>query len=165
MSMKAMAAVMAFVAGEPVNVARVCRDCGISRKTFYKYVARCRVEGAAGFEERSRRPLTFPGAVAGDVEDAVVAERKELADEGHEHGATTIQYWLGKDQQFKGRVPSVATVHRILVRRGFVLPQPEKSEVVVATLRSASAERVVAGRLHRVGDRRRRAGQGVQLPR
>jgi transposase InsO family protein len=126
MSMRAMAAVMAFVADEPVNVAQVCRDCRISRKTFYKYVARCRVEGTAGFEERSRRPLTFPGAVAAEVEDAVVARRKELADDGHEHGATTIQYWLGKDRRFKGRVPSVATVHRILVRRGFVLPQPEK---------------------------------------
>lgn len=126
MSMKAMAAVMAFVAEEPVNVAQVCRDCQISRKTFYKYVQRCRVEGPAGFEERSRRPHTFPGAVAGDVEDAVVAKRKELADDGHEHGATTIQYWLGQDRRFKGRVPSVATVHRILVRRGFVVPQPEK---------------------------------------
>lgn len=126
MSMRAMAAVMAFVAGEPVNVAQVCRDCQISRKTFYKYVERCRVEGTAGFEERSRRPHTFPGAVAGDVEDAVVAKRKELVDDGHEHGATTIQYWLGQDPRFKGRVPSVATVHRILVRRGFVLPQPEK---------------------------------------
>jgi hypothetical protein len=126
MPMKAIAAVTAFVAGEPVNVTQVCRDCGISRKTFYKYVDRCREEGLAGFEERSRRPLSFPGAVASDVEDAVVAKRKELADDGHEHGATTIQYWLGRDHRFKGRVPSVATVHRILVRRGFVVPQPEK---------------------------------------
>jgi transposase InsO family protein len=130
MPMRAIAAVVAFVAGEPVNVARVCRDCGISRKTFYKYVARCRVEGTAGFEERSRRPHSFPQAVDGDVEEAVVALRKELADAGHECGATTIQWHLGDDPRYKarfrGRVPSVATVHRILVRRGFVLPQPEK---------------------------------------
>jgi transposase InsO family protein len=124
--MKAMAAVMAFVAGEAVNVAQVCREVGISRKTFYKYVGRCRVEGMAGFEERSRRPHTFPAAVAGDVEDAVVGLRKELADAGLDHGATTIQWHLGRDRRFKGRVPSVATVHRILVRRGFVLAQPEK---------------------------------------
>ena len=55
-----------------------------------------------------------------------MALRKELADKGHDHGATTIQWHLGRDHRFKGRVPSVATVHRILVRRGFVLPQPEK---------------------------------------
>lgn len=126
MPMKAMAAVMAFVAGEPVNVSRVCRDCGISRKTFYKYVERCRVSGVAGFEERSRRPHTFPRAVATEVEEAVVAWRKDLADQGHDHGATTIQAYLYRDERWKGRVPSVATVHRILVRRGFVLPQPEK---------------------------------------
>jgi transposase InsO family protein len=126
MPMRAIAAVVAFVAGEPVNVAQVCRDCGISRKTFYKYVGRCRESGVAGFEERSRRPQTFPHAVAADVEDAVVAWRKQLADDGHEHGATTIQWHLGNDPRFRGRVPSVATVHRVLVRRGFVLPQPEK---------------------------------------
>jgi transposase InsO family protein len=128
--MRAMAAVMGFVAGEAVNVAKVCRDCGISRKTFYKYVERVRVEGTAGFGERSRRPHSFPRAVVADVEDAVVALRKELADAGHECGATTIQWHLGTDPRFKvrfkGRVPSVSTVHRILVRRGFVLPQPQK---------------------------------------
>jgi transposase InsO family protein len=130
MPVKAMAAVMAFVADEPVNVSQVCRDCGISRKTFYKYVERCRVEATAGFAERSRRPHTFPHAVASDVEEAVVLLRKELVDAGHECGATTIQWHLGDDPRFKtrfrGRVPSVGTVHRILVRRGFVLPQPEK---------------------------------------
>jgi ACT domain-containing protein len=36
-----LSVVVAFVAGEPVNVAQACRDCGISRKTFYKYVQRC----------------------------------------------------------------------------------------------------------------------------
>ena len=125
--MRAMAGVMAFVAGEPLNVSEVCRECGISRKTFYKWAARCReAGGVGGFEERSRRPHHFPGAVGADVEDAVVALRKELVDRGHDHGATTIQWHLGRDRRFTGRVPSVATVHRILVRRGFVLPQPEK---------------------------------------
>lgn len=128
MPMNALAAVMAFVAGEPVNVSQACRDCGISRKTFYKWAERCRLAGGlAGFEERSRRPHTLPHAVAAEVEEAVVALRKELADKGHDHGATTIQWHLGGDRRFKGRrVPSVATVHRILRRRGLVSPQPQK---------------------------------------
>jgi transposase InsO family protein len=124
--MKAMAAVMAFVAGEPLNVTQVCRTCGIARKTFYKYAARCREEGTVGFERRSTRPHTFPQAVATDVEEAVVKLRKQLGDDGLDHGATTIQWHLGRDPRFKGRVPSVATVHRILDRRGFVAPQPQK---------------------------------------
>src|SRR5262245_18447518 len=95
--MRPMAAVLAFVAGEPVNVSRVCEECGISRKTFYKYAARCRVEAVAGFEPRSRRPHRFSAAVAVEVEEAVVGLRKELADEGHDHGARSIQWHLGRD--------------------------------------------------------------------
>jgi transposase InsO family protein len=124
--MKAMSAVMAFVAGEAMNVSQVCRECAISPKTFYKYVARCRAEGLAGFEPRSRRPHTSPAQVPADVEDAVVALRKQLGDAGHDHGATTIQWHLGRDRRFGRVVPSVATVHRILVRRGFVTPQLHK---------------------------------------
>ena len=124
--MRLMAAVMAFVGGEEMNVAEVCRDGGIAPKTFYKYVGRCRVEGVAGFEPRSRRPHSSPLQTSADVEDAVVAWRKELAEAGLDHGATTIQWHLGRDRQFDRKVPSVATVHRILVRRGFVTPQPHK---------------------------------------
>ncbi len=124
--MKAMSAVMAFVAGEAMNVSQVCRECGIAPKTFYKYVARCRVEGLAGFEPRSRRPHRSPARTPVDVEDAIVVVRKQLADAGHDHGATTIQWHLGRDRRFQRVVPSVATVHRVLVRRGFVTPQPHK---------------------------------------
>lgn len=55
-----------------------------------------------------------------------MALRKELSDAGHDCGATTIQWHLGQDRQFKRCVPSIATVHRVLVRRGFVVPQPHK---------------------------------------
>jgi transposase InsO family protein len=126
MPMKAVAAVTAFVAGQGMNVAAVCRECGISRKSFYKWAARCRAEGVAGLEERSRRPHRFPNRVAVEVEEAVVVLRKQLADAGHDHGATTIQWHLGRDRRFQRAVPSVATVHRILQRRGFVDPQPQK---------------------------------------
>jgi transposase InsO family protein len=124
--MKVMAAVVAFVAGEAMNVRRVCAGAGISRQTFYKYAARLEAEGMAGFEPRSRRPRSFPHAVSVEIEEVVVALRKDLADQGHDHGATTLQWHLGRDPRFKRAVPSVATVHRILVRRGFVLPQPQK---------------------------------------
>jgi transposase InsO family protein len=107
-------------------VRQVCEEAGISRQTFYKYVARCRADGLAGFEPRSRRPLTCPQAVAAEVEDAVIGWRKQLSDAGLDHGATTIQWHLGRDEGFTAVVPSVATVHRILVRRGFVSPTPQK---------------------------------------
>jgi transposase InsO family protein len=124
--MRAIAGVTAFVAGEAVNVSQVCRECGISRKTFYKYVARYRGEGLAGFEQRSRRPHRTPHMVAGEIEDAVVSCRKQLAEEGFDHGARSIQSSLAQDRSWARRVPSVATIHRILVRRGFVVAQPHK---------------------------------------
>ena len=126
LTMRTIAAVLAFVAGQPMNVTQVCRDGGISTKTFYKYVERCRLDPENGFTPRSRRPLRSPGATPAAVEDAIVALRKQLADDGHDHGATTIQWHLGRDRRFKRAVPSVATIHRILVRRGFVTPQPHK---------------------------------------
>ena len=46
--------------GDPVNVTELCRSLGISRKTFYKYLARYRAEGVEGFFPRSRRPRTSP---------------------------------------------------------------------------------------------------------
>ena len=66
------------------------------------------------------------GQDAGGPQDAIVALRKELAEDGHDHGAATIQWHLGRDRRFGRAVPSVATVHRILQRRGFVTPQPRK---------------------------------------
>jgi len=127
MPMKAMAAVVAVAAGEKLDVSQVCRDSGISRKTFYKWVARCRAEGLEGLQERSRRPHHCPAQTGVEVEDAVVRLRKELAEAGLDHGATTIQWHLGRRRQpGDPAVPSVATIHRILVRRGLVVPEPRK---------------------------------------
>ena len=93
--MKAIAAVVALGAGERINVSGVCREAGISRKTFYKWHARYLAEGLDGLEERSRRPKRSPGQVTGPIEELIVRLRKALADDGLDHGATTIQWHLG----------------------------------------------------------------------
>ena len=41
-------------------------------------------EGQAGLEPRSRRPLTSPQRTAQELEDEVVALRKDLDRDGHE---------------------------------------------------------------------------------
>jgi transposase InsO family protein len=124
MSVKVMAAVVAVGEGEVLNVSAVCAQAGVSRKTFYKWVARYRSEGMDGLAERSRRPHRSPTRVPPGIEDQVVRLRKELIDAGLDHGATTIQWHLGRSGL--DSVPSVAGVHRILVRRGLVEPQPRK---------------------------------------
>ena len=127
MSVKATAAAYALdeQARATINVTAVCREEGVSRAVFYKYVARVQREGLDGLEERSRRPHSAPQQTPVDVEDRVVRLRKELDDAGLDHGATSIQWHLGR-QGVVAKVPSVATIHRILVRRGLVVPEPRK---------------------------------------
>ena len=81
-------------------------------------------DGLEGLEPRSRAPRTSPRRVGADLEDAVVALRKELTELGVDHGPATIQWHLGR-RGLKA-VPSQATIWRVLVRRGFVMPEPRK---------------------------------------
>jgi transposase InsO family protein len=113
----------AAIASEDLNVAAFCRERGISRQTFYGWRRRYQAEGLDGLEPRSRAPKTSPGRIAADVEEAIVALRKELADLGVDHGPSTIQWHLGRAGR---RAPSEATIWRVLVRRGFVVPEPRK---------------------------------------
>lgn len=108
-----------FSAGFEVNVRALCGELGISRQTFYKYRRRWLVEGPAGLVERSRRPVSSPAQTSAAVEDAIVRLRKELV---VDNGAQAIAWHLER----RGVTVSAATVHRILVRRGMVVPHPEK---------------------------------------
>ncbi|HEY3810017.1 MAG TPA: IS481 family transposase [Acidimicrobiales bacterium] len=132
-----MAAVARAAAGEKVNVSRVCREAGVSRAGFYVKLARFRAEGSAGLAPRSRAPHSRPTTTAEHVAEAVVRARKELADDGWDHGAITIRWRLldiarsgthptGGPVLDLAEVPSRATVHRVLVDRGQVTPQPRK---------------------------------------
>jgi transposase len=108
------------VASAGLNVAAFCREHGISRETFYVWRRRYGADGLDGLEPRSRAPGTSPRRIDPAMEDAIVALRKELADLGVDAGPGTIQWHLGR----RGcrAVPSQATIWRVLVRRGFVVP-------------------------------------------
>jgi transposase InsO family protein len=106
-----------------VNVSALCRELGVSRKTFYKYQQRFRVEGLGGLDERSRRPHTSPRRVPEVVEDRIVELRKWLLDSGLDAGAATIRWHLERERVGP---PSEATIWRVLGRRGFVVPEPKK---------------------------------------
>jgi transposase InsO family protein len=103
--------------------AEVSRDYGVSTRWVYELVQRFDTEGEAGLEPRSRRPCTSPQQTPIQVEEEIVELRKALADEGLDAGAHTIAYHLTKRL---GSAPSVATIWRVLSRRGFVTPQPQK---------------------------------------
>ena len=120
------ARLIAAVSGssEGLNVAGLCRQLGISRQSFYKWRTRYVAEGLDGLAERSRRPGVSPRRVSAAVEERVIEQRKWLVEEGWDAGAATIREHLLATAAVG--VPSEATIWRILVRRGFVTPQPSK---------------------------------------
>ncbi len=103
--------------------AEVSRDYRVSPRWVYELCRRFDAEGEVGLEPRSRRPKSSPRRTPGALEDEIVELRKHLLGEGLDAGAHTIAFHLiGRH----GLAPSVATIWRILSRRGFVTPQPQK---------------------------------------
>ncbi len=105
-----------FAQQEGANIAELCRRCGISRKTGYKWLERA-AAGETAFTDRSRRPhgspLTTPAAIAA----AVLAKRDA-------HPA-----WGGRKlHQARARarlvqpVPAPSTITAILRRHGRLEP-------------------------------------------
>jgi transposase InsO family protein len=108
------------------SVKEVCEAHDVSRSWLYELIARYRERGDEGLRPQSRRPRSSPTRVAPAIEDEIVALRKELSDLGVDAGAHTIHYHLQRRHRRRRAVPSVATIWRILSRRGFVVPQPQK---------------------------------------
>jgi transposase InsO family protein len=103
--------------------AQVARDYGLSRRWVHELVRRYETEGEAGLEPRSRRPRASPNRVPPALEQEIIELRKHLADEGLDAGAHTISFHL---ERRHGSSPAVSTIWRVLSRRGFVTPQPQK---------------------------------------
>jgi transposase InsO family protein len=116
--------VITAVVVEGRSKSEVARDYGVSRLWVRTLVRRYLLEGDAAFEPRSRRPHSNPRrVVTGDLEEAIVALRKALTDQGLDAGADTIRWHLQQDGL---TAPSTATIWRTLKRRGFLTPQPHK---------------------------------------
>jgi transposase InsO family protein len=115
--------VVTAVKVEGRSKSEVARDFGLSRRWVHALVQRYETEGDSGLEPRSRRPHSSPHAISQAVEDEIVQLRKSLAGQGLDAGAATIAVHLARTH---GTAPAVATIWRILTRRGFVTPQPHK---------------------------------------
>jgi transposase InsO family protein len=116
--------VITAVTIEGRSKSEVARDYGVSRVWVQKLVRRFQAEGEAAFSPRSRRPHSNPHAVSLELEERIVGLRTALVNKGLDAGAETIAAHL----QIGGvdAVPAVSTIWRILSRRGFVVPQPQK---------------------------------------
>lgn len=109
-----------------LNVTGFCAQHGVSTWFFYQLRKRYAAEGEAGLERRSRAAKTVANRTPVWVEDLVVEKRKELDDAGWDAGPATI--WVHLSESMPAQmVPSESTIWRVLSRRGFITPQPEKA--------------------------------------
>lgn len=109
------------------SVREVAKAHGVSKTWLYELLARHKALGDAGLGPRSKRPRSSPGRVSTAVEDEIVELRKSLAEDGFDAGPHSIQYHLQcRHRRKKSVVPSVSSIWRVLKRRGFITPQPQK---------------------------------------
>jgi len=93
------------------NVAELCREYEISRKTGYKWLDRYRTGGEPGLDDRSKRPRNVSG-IDGEVVLRIIELRR-----GHPGwGAKKLRQLLVREGG--DRIPSAKTVARILDRAG-----------------------------------------------
>src|SRR5437879_294502 len=107
-----------------LNVREFCRQHGVSTWFFYDLRRRWARDGDAALEPKSRAPKRVWNKTTAEDEDLIVAARKRLKDLGLDYGAEEVAAELGG---VAARVPSPATVYRILKARGFITAEPRKA--------------------------------------
>jgi transposase InsO family protein len=109
------------------NVSEYCRVNGIDRSTFYRHRKRITQEGQ--WQPRSRRPHTSPHATPPEVVAEILLLRAQLRpDNGADPiGDRLTEIAAEQDWAARGwRVPSRATINRILARNGMLESNPRK---------------------------------------
>lgn len=100
---------------EGENMAAVCREFGISRKTGYKIFNRYKDFGLRGLEDRARSPYRHPNKLSFQLERAILRIKQEYTT----WGAPKIREKLVKE--YPGiRPPAISTIHALLDRNGLV---------------------------------------------
>lgn len=105
------------------GVREVARSVGRSPGWVCDLVKRYRLGGYEAIEPRPRVARSHPNKVSDEIEQEIVDLKKSLTDIGVDSGPNSVQHHLSLRHD---KVPSVATIWRILKRRGFVEKQPQK---------------------------------------
>ena len=101
-----------LASADGANVSELCRRFGVSRKTGYKWLSRYTTVGTAGLADQSRRPLEPAGRTSAEIEQRVLALRRE-------HPAWGGRKLRRRLQDLKEiGVPAASTITTILRRHG-----------------------------------------------
>ena len=66
-----------LASADGASVCELCRRFGVSRKTGYKWLSRYATDGVAGLVDQSRQPLEPAGRTSDELEQRVLALRRE----------------------------------------------------------------------------------------
>ena len=113
-------AVLAVLDG--VAVSEVAAEIGVSRQSVHAWVARYREAGLPGLIDRSHATRSCPHQASGEVE-AIVCE---LRRRHPRWGALRILHELMRAPAPPEPLPSRATINRILLRHGLVVPRARR---------------------------------------
>ncbi len=105
------------------SVRAVAAATGRSKAWAQRHVALYRAGGEEALVPHKRGPRIPANLTSATWEDEIVAWRKRLAEDGFDAGAKTIHWHLVENGMTP---PALSTIHRVLRRRGFVTPQPQK---------------------------------------
>ena len=105
------------------SMREVASATGRSKSWVHRHVALYRAGGEEALAPLKRGPKVPANLTSATLEGEIVAWRKRLAEDGLDAGARTIAWHLS---QSGAEVPALSTIHRVLRRRGFVTPQPQK---------------------------------------
>jgi len=97
------------------QMAGLCKEFGISRKTGYKIFERYQDHGALGLTDRSRRPYRHANQLPPPIEAQIVRLKREYPS----WGAPKIRERLRRKYPDL-RCPAISTVHAVLDRHGLV---------------------------------------------
>lgn len=112
---------------DALTISEFCKTQKISRSIFYRIRSRAATESAAALHPRSRAPHRPARRYGPEVINELVRIRKQLKSDGWDYGPKTIYYEATLQDNFPGgRVPSVATIARLLAGVGHVDRNPRK---------------------------------------
>lgn len=111
---------------DAASISQFCKQLGISRPSYYKVKERYIAEGNKALNPHSRAPKTTVRVHGDQTKEVVLRIRKRLAQSGWDNGPQSIWFEGVDTDEFAGKIPSVATIGRILAEAGVTKTNPRK---------------------------------------